>query len=122
MIYPLYCLDDGGNLIIPILIGDHYLEVTNNKLFKKHFDEKAEMLLDETSILPGRELSGYFARIYNVEAFRRRVLDSVNRNEFEVKVYEITMDKKSTPFIDLPCNFFAAKINYPYRALFIRRK
>ena len=116
-------LSKGGRcMIIPVLIGSRYLEVTNNKNFKKHFDKRAEILFDESATLPGRELSGYFARIYDVRAFRERVLDAIDQNEFDVTVYEITMNGRPTPFMDLPCNYMAAKINYPYRALFIKRK
>lgn len=114
--------NNGRCVIVPVLIGNRYLEVTNNKSFNKHFDQEAEQLLDETATLPGRELSGFFARIYNVEAFRRRILNNIDQDKFEVKILEITMDKNLTPFMDLPCNYMAAKINFPYRALYIRRK
>lgn len=112
----------GRCVIIPIIIGDKYIELTNLKNFKKHFDPEAVTFLDGTATLPGREQLGYFARIYNIKAFKRRVLNIIDKKRFSVHIFEIRMNGVRVPHMKKICNYRATKINYPYRALYIKRK
>jgi len=112
----------GRCAIIPILIGDKYIEVNDKKDFKKHFDKLSKKLIDKTAILPGGKHSGNFARIYDINAFQRRVLKNIDNKKFEAILYELRMNRKPLPNMKLACHKIATKINYPYRTLFIRRK
>jgi len=112
----------GRCAIIPMLIGNKYIEVSDREDFKKHFDRSSKKLIDKTAILPGGKHSGNFARIYDIQAFQRRVLKNIDNKKFEVILYELRINQKPLPNMKLACHKIATKINYPYRVLFIRRK
>lgn len=116
-------LKPGGRaVIVPILIGNRYLEVINDEEVKENFDKKAKVLFDESASLPGSCHSGHFARIYSPQAFKRRVLNNINKNKFDVVIYQVKMDNKLMPIMSAPGNNVTSKINYPYWALYIACK
>ncbi|NCC53350.1 MAG: class I SAM-dependent methyltransferase, partial [Spartobacteria bacterium] len=113
---------DGRCVILPILLGSEYIELTDAFSFGYHSDPCAQYLIDPTAALPGGNGSGNFARIYDLYAFRSRVLDIIDRERFGVSMYEIHIDGQPAPDLTLPIHRVASAINHPYRALLLERK
>jgi predicted SAM-dependent methyltransferase len=108
---------NGEVVIIPIFIAQEYYE-TWNKKSTKHFDPEAETFFEKNSSLPGSENTGFFARVYDIKAFERRVLDPAKAIGFNTRLYNCLLDGSQTP--DMQKNH-GAKINYPMRALFLKK-
>lgn len=111
---------DGKCCIIPIFLADKYVEVTREITFDRHFDPQSHYLIDPTASIPGWDKDSY-ARIYDPEAFTRRVLDLIDRQRFDVSLLELSLDGNIIPDLTIPCHEPVTAINRPYRALLIRR-
>ncbi len=115
-------LSAGGKCCIgPIFLNQVYIEMTDINDHSMKFDEKSKRVIDTTSIFPGGETSGNYARIYDIEALVRRVIDHVDRQNFRATIYEVLMDGKSVPDFSLKCHRDTAKVESPYRVLLIER-
>ncbi|MEI6807709.1 MAG: class I SAM-dependent methyltransferase [bacterium] len=116
-------LRSGGRAcILPIFLADQYFEITDTPGVALQFDPASKTIVDVTAALPGGDVSGNYARVYDPAAFRRRVLDVVDRNEFTTTLFEIQMDGRPCPDLSRPSNRSASAINVPYRALLIEKK
>lgn len=112
---------NGICVIVPFFIGDKYIECSDRSDFNKFNDQSAKHLVDITATLPGGEFSGSFARIYNPEAFKRRILNNIELERFNVQIVTILIDNHLVPDMQLTCHKKSSKINFPYRCLIIKR-
>lgn len=104
--------------IVPLFISDEYIEITNSrKKFKKWSVYNPILVCNTNSSIPGSRFSGNFARIYDIPTLKQRVLSEVD----SYGIYEILIDNKRIPDLSLSCHKKVSKLNYPYRALVIRR-
>ncbi|HEX9107784.1 MAG TPA: hypothetical protein VF832_11160, partial [Longimicrobiales bacterium] len=94
-------------------------EVTTHFTLARHYDRAARRLIDPTAQLPGD--NGY-ARVYDPDALRRRVLDHIDRSAFDVALVQLRIGGKPVPDRTLPRNRKYTAINCPFRALLITRK
>ncbi len=111
----------GKCCIIPIFLGDAYVEVSRLPKPECPFDPQATYLVDPSARLTGGPTSGDFARVYDFAAFERRVLEVIDRSRFKISMVEISIGGRSVPFEDLACHDTITKINFPYRAMVIER-
>jgi SAM-dependent methyltransferase len=115
-------LAPGGRCcIVPIFLADWYVEVTNERTFAKQFDKGSRLVIDPTATIAGHWSGGY-ARIYDVRAFRERVVDRIDTDRFEVGLLELSLEGRGVPDLTLDCHRTITAINHPYRALLISRK
>jgi len=112
---------NGKCCIIPIFIANHYAELTDQLTFRKKFDSKSKIIIDPTATLPGGKSCGNYARIYSVEAFRKRVIKNINHSKFKVTIVELRMDGERVPDLTLQCHKSVTALNRPYRAMLIER-
>ncbi len=106
---------NGIACIIPLFISDKYIECWNISK-KTVFDKKANLIIDKSASLPGADADGHFARIYNIESLKERILnDNLNLN-FEI--IECLIDGTLVPDMD---KNFGSKANYPLRVLKITK-
>jgi predicted SAM-dependent methyltransferase len=116
-------LRPGGKCcIVPIFIGNNFVEVTRITKPHCHYDKRARYVVDPTARLTGGESCGDYARIYDISSFQRRVFEQVDREKFDVTLLEIMIDGKLIPDMTLSCHFGITRINYPYRVLTIEKK
>jgi len=113
---------NGRCVILPILIGTDYIELTDTFSFGYQFDPSAHYLIDPTAALPGGISCGNFARIYDVYAFQTRIMQQIDRSQFTVSMFEIQIDGEPAPDLTLPIHRVVTAINHPYRALLVERK
>jgi len=106
----------GRACIVPIFLAQKYYEIVDSVRVPR-FDPAAERLYDPTSPFPGGRFSGRFARVYDLEAFTRRVLQHIDRSRITVRVLEIRDGDKSLPEKSLPCHRTDPVIDFPYRVL-----
>lgn len=111
----------GRCCIVPIFLGDHHVEVSHLPKPECPFDPEAEYIVDPRARLTGGGGSGDFARIYDLSAFHRRVLQQIDAERFQVSLHEVSMGGELVPFEDLPSHATITRINFPYRALLIER-
>jgi len=105
--------------IVPLFISDGYTEITNSrKKFKKLSPHNPSLACDTRSSIPGHRFSGNFARIYDIPTLKQRVLSEID----SYRICEILIENKRIPNLSLPCHKKVSKLNYPYRALVIRRE
>jgi hypothetical protein len=115
-------LAPGGRcVILPIFLVDRYSEVTDRLSLTLKFDPASQRVIDPTAAIPGGRPSGHYARAYDLAAFRRRVLDNIDRSRFAVTIVAVTMDGAPVPDMARPCHRQATAFNFPYRALVIDR-
>ena len=111
-------LVDGGICIItPLLLSTKYWEVFNTDSVTR-YDEEAEVIIDKFSTLPGWGRGEAFARIYDPDAFVKRVLRNIDRAKFEIKTYRVTMDGYSVPNMNIN---LGTHVNYPMRVLQLKK-
>jgi SAM-dependent methyltransferase len=114
-------LAPGGRCcIVPIFLADRYVEVTNERTFAKRFDPRSLPVVDPTATIAGHWSGGY-ARIYDLSAFRERVLARIDCGRFEVRLFEVRLGGREVPDLSLRYHRAVTAINRPYRALLIRR-
>jgi len=115
-------LRPGGKCcIVPIFLADQYVELPDLFGFTKRFDRTARFVLDPTASLPGGRLSGGYARIYDLQAFERRIVHHVDLTSFRVTILELRIDGDIVPDLQLECHKHATAINRPYRAMVVER-
>jgi SAM-dependent methyltransferase len=108
--------------ILPLFIAEKYADITDMLTLKYKFDKKSIRIIDPSATLPGRSFSGNYARAYDVQAFCARIMHTIELERFEVTLYELYLDGKLVPDMSLDCHKRITGINFPYRALIIRRK
>jgi hypothetical protein len=111
----------GRCCIVPIFIADHYVEITNEFTFSRQFDPGSRVLIDPSASLPGGKRSGYYARVYDLEAFKRRILSHIDSTAFRVSISELRLNGSSVPDLRLSCHKTVSAINRPLRAMLIER-
>jgi len=115
-------LAPGGRcVIVPIFIGNHFVEVTQQKKPYCHYDQNSQYIVDPTARITGGETCGDYARIYDVQSFKRRILDHVDLEAFEVEIVEILIGGQPTPNPHLLSHLEITGINLPYRALVLKK-
>ena len=111
----------GKCCVIPIFIADRYVEITDSFTFDKKYDFDSERIIDPTSLLPGGDDCGNYARVYNIKAFEKRVIKNIDFDKFKVTIAELVIDRKLIPDLALKCHKHITRINYPYRLLLIAK-
>jgi SAM-dependent methyltransferase len=110
----------GKACIVPIFLANGYFEIVDLPWTPKS-DQDAIRVVDPTSPFPGGSFSGGFARVYNLESFRKRVLQQIDVKHFRVAIVELFSKGKTLPDQSLPCHRTDPAIDFPYRALLIER-
>ena len=112
-------LRKGGRCCIePLFLGKRYVEVFNHDT-EDHYDLRAEKIRTYESNFPGSR-SGHmgFARIYDLEALRARVLQPLDALRLRYRVYSFKHRGQLLP--DMSCYAFKRRaINFPLRLLLI---
>ena len=103
----------GCACIVPFFIVDSYVECWNIET-NVRFDIEAELLIDKSASLPGGDDDGHFARLYNLAAFKRRIVDVANENSLSCEIFECMIADKHQP--DMTANF-GSILNKPLRLL-----
>ena len=107
-------LKDGGVLvIIPLFLTDIYVECWNIET-SEHFDENSIVIIDKTASIPGADDDGHFARFYNMDALKNRIISPAEKLGFECEIIECHIDGNIIP--DMSTNF-GSIINRPLRAI-----
>ncbi|MCP4724269.1 MAG: class I SAM-dependent methyltransferase [bacterium] len=115
-------LSIGGKCCIgPIFLNQTYIEMTGTFNFSMKFDDESKRVIDITSIFPGGETSGNYARIYDLRSFKRRIIDHIDGDKYRSTIYEIRMDGQSVPDFSLKCHRDTAHVESPYRVLVIEQ-
>lgn len=113
-------LSPGGRCcIVPLFVGLEYVELTDSFRGPPGFDPAALRIRDPTATLPGGEACGHFARVYDLSAFVRRVIGSIDTASFSVRLVEAVSRDRSLPDPSIPTHRSVARINFPYRALVV---
>jgi len=90
-------LRPGGLIVIlPIFLTDRYAEIWNRAI-EKHFDPRSLQIIDRFSPFPGWGNFEHFARVYDVKAFQERILNSIDRNTFDVLLHNVKYENKDVP-------------------------
>jgi SAM-dependent methyltransferase len=110
----------GKACIIPLFVGEGYFEVVDLP-WTARGDKRAERVFDPTSPFPGGRFSGGFARVYDLDALRTRVLDAIDPRVFSVTVVQLEGAHTILPDPTLPCHRTDPAVDFPYRALLIER-
>lgn len=111
----------GRACLVPLHLGKAYLEITDDFRMPKQ-DPISKRVYDPTSPLPGGRFSGRFARIYDITAFQRRVLEAVRGTDLKATIFEIRMQGQAAPDPTLPCHRTDPRIDFPYRAFVLERR
>jgi len=111
----------GKCCIIPIFIGNKYLEITDIFTFDRKYDRQSKRLIDPTATIAGRKFSGNYARIYDLESFQERILNKIDLSAFEVLIFELRLDGEVVPDLSLDCHKIVTGINRLYRAMVIKK-
>ncbi|MFC1856767.1 methyltransferase domain-containing protein [Thermodesulfobacteriota bacterium] len=109
---------NGRACIIPIFLVNRYAECWNID-HSGVFDENAELIIDKTASLPGADVDGHFARLYNTDAFRRRIINNAEAACLTPKIVTCRLDDNDLP--DMKKNF-GSKLNFPLRALVLEKR
>jgi ubiquinone/menaquinone biosynthesis C-methylase UbiE len=105
--------DDGALVIIPLFLTDIYVECWNIET-SEHFDENSIVIIDKTASVPGADDDGHFARFYDMDALRNRIIRPAETLGFECEIIECHIDGAIIP--DMRTNF-GSIINRPLRAI-----
>jgi len=103
----------GVLVIIPLFLVNKYIECWN-VTGSKHFDHNSCRLYDPTASLPGGDDDGHFARLYDLDNFKSRILNIAKECGFSYEIIECEVDGFSVP--DMVTNF-GSMLNKPIRAL-----
>lgn len=104
----------GGVLvIIPLFLTDYYIECWNIET-SEHFDENSFVIIDKTASIPGADDDGHFARFYDMDALKNRIIRPAEKLGFECEIIECHIDGNIIP--DMSTNF-GSIINRPLRAI-----
>jgi hypothetical protein len=115
-------MQPGGRCcIIPIFIADRYVEVSRSRRPQCHYDKNSTYIVDPSARITGGESCGDYARIYNMQSFKKRIVDQVDRDKFNLSFFEVTIDRKSVPDLKLQCHKGITLVNHPYRVLVFER-
>lgn len=95
-------LRPGGIAVItPIFLVDDYAEIWNTSRSRsKSFDPRARRIIDRTSPFPGWGEFEHFARVYDVMAFRERILDALSPHG-SVELFEVQYNGATCPDVRL---------------------
>lgn len=116
-------LKPGGRCcIVTIFIADNYVEITDSPSFDLKFDERSKRVIDLTATIAGGEFSGNYARVYDLEAFQRRVLDHIDKTRFRASLFELRVGEQLWPDLSLPCHLTITSVECPYRVLLIEHR
>ena len=105
--------DDGALVIIPLFLTDIYVECWNIET-SEHFDKNSIVIIDKTASIPGADDDGHFARFYDMDALRNRIMRPAETLGFECEIIECHIDGAIIP--DMRTNF-GSIINRPLRAI-----
>lgn len=105
--------DDGVLVIIPLFLTDIYVECWNIET-SEHFDENSIVIIDKTASIPGADDDGHFARFYDMDALKNRIIRLSEKLGFECEIIECHIDGNIIP--DMSTNF-GSIINRPLRAI-----
>jgi hypothetical protein len=111
----------GRCCIVPVFVANRYCEVTDRLSWKFQFDSRSRRVIDPTARIPGGSFSGHYARIYDLDAFTRRVLDQIDDTQFGLTISTWLLDDTPVPDQHLPSHREVTAVNFPYRALLIER-
>lgn len=111
----------GKCCIVPVFIADKYIELTDLVDFSKKTDPHSKLIIDPTATLPGGISCGNYARMYDLRAFQKRIINSIDSKRYRAVISEFRIGNESVPDFELTCHRGVARINRPYRALFIER-
>ena len=103
----------GRACIIPLILVNRYVECWNID-HTGLFDEAAELIIDKTASIPGADDDGHFARLYDLNAFRHRILKTAEERHLVPTIITCRQDGNDLP--DMNENF-GSKLNFPLRAL-----
>lgn len=92
---------DGKCCIVPLFIANRYAEITDKISFKFKFDHSSLRIIDPTASIPGRSGSGNYARVYNISAFQRRIIQHIDLSRFKVTIYALYIDGELLPDMTL---------------------
>jgi len=112
---------DGKCCILPIFLSDQYVEVTDSLSFSMKFDDRSKRVIDPTATIPGGSRCGNYARIYDLKAFQKRVLNNIDFSRFKVTMSELSIDGDVLIDLTLKCHKKITAINRPYRAMTLER-
>lgn len=116
-------LAPGGRCcIVPLFVSDRYAEVTDTLSLGRKFDRRSTRVIDPTASIPGGKWSGNYARIYDTQAVRERLIANVRSGEFTMTVAQLRLDGELVPDLTLPCHAHVSAINRPYLALLLERR
>ncbi len=109
----------GRNLVIvPLFLANEYAEIWNNKQIHKYDPEKALTIFDSTASFAGWGPYEGFARTYNPDALKTRILDNLP-SHCEAKIYKVLLDGKPVP--DINQNYHQPLLNVEMKALVITK-
>lgn len=108
----------GRTVITPIFLTNRYAEIWNGRPAQK-FDSQAIQIVDRTATFPGWGPYEGFARTYDVEAFRRRVIAALPA-DVTASICRITLDDQPVP--DPKSNRHIPVLNCDMRALVLQRR
>lgn len=111
----------GKCCIIPLFIANRYAEITSKLSFRFKFDQDSLRIIDPTATISGGRFSGYYARVYDISAFQRRIIQNIDLSRFKVSIYALKIDGELLPDMTLQCHKIVTAVNFPYRALVIHR-
>jgi hypothetical protein len=95
---------EGRCCIVPLFVAKRYVEITNQVSSRYRFDSRSRRVVDPTATIPGSGYSGHYARIYDVPALQRRILDAIDPSRFELGIYQLTMEGRPLPDMSLECH------------------
>lgn len=111
----------GKCCIVPLFFANRYAEITDTISLKFKFDQGSLRIIDPTATIPGKKFSGHYARVYDIPAFQRRIMQNIDLSRFAVTVFSVEIDGGLVPDMSLECHKIVTSVNFPYRALVIER-
>lgn len=109
-------LKKGGKCcMIPIFIARKFFEVTAAINFSKKFSKRSKRIIDPTALVSGGTSSGNYARFYDIQAFKERVIDMIDLVRFKVTIAELKMEGMVMPKT-------TTLVECPYKALIIEKE
>jgi len=109
----------GKACILPLFLARPYVEIWNT-CRKSKFDEQATTVNDPFATFTGWGNFEGFARVYDIESFKRRLLSRIPAN-FTTSLVEVTFEGKACPQIGFFSNRHQPPINRAMRAFVIER-